>query len=89
MEIIPQSQFNASEHAQFDLSRVFQCSDIQSLESDVEAVRRGLEEELCWRNKQDKKTCTIAFGPVVVGEATAVTDHIDVFQYYRLVSETN
>lgn len=85
MTPIPLSQFDPRQHAEFDLQRLFQCSDIKSLESDVEALRKGLEAEALWHHQQDGKTHHITFGPVVVGEATAVTDHIDVYQYYRLV----
>lgn len=84
MSPIPQSQFDASKFPEFTLNRVFQCANIVDMERDVATTRRGLEEEAIWRNKQDGRTRTITFGPVVVGEQTAVTDHIDVYQYYRL-----
>jgi hypothetical protein len=87
MNAIPQSQFDAGKFAEFNLSRVFQCADIQQIEAELQAVRRGIEEETLFRNKQGKpdEAKSIVFGPVVVGEATSVTDHVDVFQYYRLV----
>ena len=85
MPPIPLSQFDPRQYAEFDLQRLFQCADIQSLETDVKVVRKGLEAEAIWRHQQDGKTYHLIFGPVVVGEATAVTDHIDVYQYYRLV----
>ena len=88
--IIPYSQFDAPKYARFNLERVFQCSDIMTLDADIEAVRRGLEEEIRFQNKRVKleEAKVIFFGPVVTGDATAVTDHFDVFQYYRLVQET-
>lgn len=87
MNPIPQSQFDPSKFPEFALNRVFQCANIVDLEKDIEATKRGLIEETAWRNKQGKPEDAkdITFGPVAVGEQTAVTDHVDVFQYYSLV----
>lgn len=89
---IPLSQFNQRAFADYDLSFTFQCGDLGQLERYLETGRNDVLRQ-CRENAKlappgdDGMPKGPVWGPVIIGEATAVTSHVDVTQYYRLVPQ--
>lgn len=89
---IPLSQFNQRAFADYDLSFTFQCGDLGQLERYLETGRNDVLRQCRESAKlappgDDGMPKGPVWGPVVIGEATAVTSHVDVTQYYRLVPQ--
>jgi hypothetical protein len=90
--IIPLSQFNRALFREFGEELSFQCGDIQRLETYLQTARDGVVQQCNDKGKlsgpdDDGIPRRPVWGPVTIGEATAVTDHVDVNQFYRLVPQ--
>lgn len=90
--IFPASQFDPLTFRQYDKSFTFQCADLDRLNTYIEAGRRDVvtsckDAAKLARPDDDGIPKAPAWGPVVIGEQTAVTEHVDVTQHYRLIPD--
>lgn len=90
--VIPLSQFQPRQFPDCDLEFTFQCGDLTQLDRYLETGRNDVLRQ-CRQNAtlakpgDDGMPKAPVWGPVVIGETTAVTDHVDVSQKYRLVPQ--